>query len=214
MHRMAKLTHMNAIDISRNEWRINYRLICGSSIWFGTNNWVSVGNLTSFTFMPSRFHELFSRFSDYLPNCECLQNISWKCRHACIDISKNEWRINYHLMDRYAAVAPDLARTIECQSAIWRALSVSRFRGSRFFLCQTLLIQGRDALDLVRPGKGHASEREDHGGPITSSWQVITNPESTKLDFFSMIFVIYTINYIILLMDFHLRIKVDYKNPL
>ena len=68
-------------------------------------------------------------------------------------------------MDRYAAVAPDLARTIECQSAIWRALSVSRFRGSRFFSCQTLLIQGRDALDLVRPGKGHALKREDHGGP-------------------------------------------------
>ena len=101
-----------------------------------------------------------------------------------MNFNKNEWRINYHLMDRYAAVAPDLARTIECQSAIWRALSVSRFRGSRFFSCQTLLIQGRDALDLVRPGKGHVSKREDHGGPITSLSHVFTNPESTKLELF------------------------------
>ena len=114
-------------------------------------------------------------------------------------------------MDRYAAVAPDLARTIECQSAIWRALSVSRFRGSRFFSCQTLLIQGRDALDLVRPEKGHASKREDHGGPITSSSHVFTNPEFTKLDFFfhEICHLYYKLYYMPLLMVFHLRIKVQ-----
>ena len=102
------------------------------------------------------FHSTFKIYMQNWPTWMLYRYIS----------NKNEWRINYHLMDRYAAVAPDLARTIECQSAIWRALSVSRFRGSRFFSCQTLLIQGRDALDLVRPGKGHVSKREDHGGPI------------------------------------------------
>ena len=70
-------------------------------------------------------------------------------------------------MDRYVAVAPDLARTVECQSAIWRALSVSRFRGSRLFSCQTLMVSiihdSRAILDLIRPGKGHVSEHEDHG---------------------------------------------------